>query len=84
MQDRDIVVAIGSQAPMGLVDLHRYPGGRLARRCGAIGIGDMTLEAATVKLMYLLATCASTDEVRGALGRPIAGEITVDPPAGTA
>ncbi len=76
--ERDIVVAIGSQAPLGLVDLHRYPGGRLARRCGAIGIGDMTLEAATVKLMYLLATCRSSDELREALVDPIAGEITVD------
>ena len=71
------VVAVGSQAGQGRVDLGRYAGGRLARNAGAHGTGDMTLEAATVKLMYLLATLDSAAEVGEALTVPIAGELSV-------
>lgn len=74
-----VVVAVGSQARSGSVDLHRYVGGRLARDSGAVGIGDMTIEAATVKLMYLLGTLDSAEEVRNALATPIAGEIAIVP-----
>jgi L-asparaginase len=70
------VVAIGSQSPSANVDLERYAGGRLAQQCGAIGIGDMTIEAATVKLMYLCGTFDSPRKIQRELLRPIAGEIT--------
>ena len=73
---RGIVVAIASQARNGRVDLERYAGGRLAREAGAIGIGDMTIEAALVKLMYLLGTVDSVEAVREGIGTPIAGEIS--------
>ena len=76
LTDSGKLVAIGSQSPNGRVDLDRYSGGRLAREAGAIGIGDMTLEAATVKLMYLFGTLDSVDEVRKAMPVPIAGELT--------
>ena len=72
------VVAIGSQASHGAVDLDRYAGGRLARQSGAIGTGDMTLEAASVKLMYLLGTERDPGRVRARMGVPLAGELTVD------
>lgn len=71
-----IVVAIGSQSMHGRVDLSRYAGGRLAAEAGAVGAGDMTVEAAVVKLMYLLATCGGPLEVKARLGVPIAGEVT--------
>lgn len=71
------IVAIGSQSPNANVDLARYAGGRLAQECGAIGIGDMTIEAAVVKLMYLAGTLDSPADIAGALHLPIAGEITV-------
>lgn len=70
------VVAIGSQSPSASVDLTRYSGGRLAQEAGAIGIGDMTVQAAAVKLMYLSAVLDSPDAVKEALVKPIAGEIT--------
>ncbi len=70
------VVAIGSQSPNAAVDLTRYTGGRLALELGAIGTGDMTLQAATVKLMHLVSTLETTEEIRRALPVPIAGEIT--------
>jgi L-asparaginase len=71
------IVAVGSQAAHGGVDLMRYAGGRLARECGAIGTGDMTLEAAAVKLMYLLGTVEDPREIKRRLMVPIAGELTV-------
>lgn len=71
-----IVVAIGSQSMHGRVDLQLYAGGRLAADAGAVGIGDMTVEAASVKLMYLLGTYGSAAEVRARLLVPLAGEVT--------
>jgi len=70
------VVALATTATHGGVDLSRYAGGRLAKECGAVGVGDMTLEAAAVKLMYLLGTYDGADEVRARLAQPIAGELT--------
>jgi L-asparaginase len=70
------VVAIGSQSPSASVDLTRYSGGRLAQEGGATGIGDMTTQAAAVKLMYLSAILDSPDAVKKALLVPIAGEIS--------
>lgn len=72
-----VVVAIGSQSSHGTVDLGLYAGGRLAAEAGAVGIRDMTVEAAAVKLMYLLGTCRDRAEVRSRLTVPIAGEVTV-------
>ena len=75
--DAGKVVAIGSQSLAGKADLDRYAGGRLARETGAVSTGDMTLEAASVKLMYLLGSLESTERVREAVGSSIAGEMTV-------
>lgn len=69
------VVAIASQAGHGCVDLGAYVGGRLALEMGAVGTGDMTVEAAAVKLMYLLASTESRQAVQAALCEPIAGEV---------
>ncbi|MFN7966984.1 MAG: asparaginase [Acidobacteriota bacterium] len=72
-----VVVAIGSQVQHGRVDLMHYAGGRLASDVGAVGIEDMTLEAATVKLMYLLGTLTDVAAVKEQLRVPIAGEMTL-------
>ncbi len=76
LTDSGIVVAIGSQSLHGRVNLARYAGGRLAMDAGAVGIADMTIEAASVKLMYLLDTCKGPDEIKARLCVPIAGEVT--------
>lgn len=73
--DAGTVVAVGSQAGNGRVDLERYAGGRLLRDAGAVGTDDMTIEAATVKLMYLCGTLADRARVAGELTRPLAGEV---------
>ena len=74
--DAGKVVAIASQSPSANVDLQRYAGGRLAFEAGAVSTGDMTLEAATVKLMYLAGSLDSADAIRAAIPVPIAGEIS--------
>jgi L-asparaginase len=76
LTEAGIVVAIGSQSMHGRVDMSRYAGGRLAMEAGAVGTADMTVEAAAVKLMYLLATAGGPDEVRSRLCVPIAGEVS--------
>lgn len=78
LREAGVVVAIGSQSLHGRVDLQRYAGGRLAMDAGAVGIADMTVEAAAVKLMYLLATCKGPDEIRERLTVPLAGEVTAN------
>lgn len=75
--DAGKVVAVGSQSPNGRVNLDRYAGGQLLKEMGAVGIGDMTLPAALVKLMYLTAVEDSPELVRRRMPVPIAGEITV-------
>ncbi len=70
------VVAVGSQSPHGRVRLERYEAGRRARDAGAVGIGDMTIEAAAVKLMYLLGTHGDPEIVRRKMAVPLAGEIS--------
>ncbi len=71
-----VVVAIVCPSLHGQVDLDAYAGGRRARAAGAVGAGDMTLEACATKLMYLIGSGASPEEIRQRLPVPLAGEIT--------
>ncbi|MBO9541360.1 asparaginase [bacterium] len=70
------VVAIASQAMSGAVDLDLYECGARAAQAGAVSCGDMTVEAATVKLMFLLGQLGSAQRAAKNLGVPLAGEIT--------
>ena len=65
-----------SQASSGGVDLSRYAGGRLAAESGAVGIGDMTVEAAVVKMMYLAGSGLSPQQVAAQLTLDLAGEVS--------
>ena len=70
------IVAICSQALRGAVDLALYECGRLAAHAGAVSCGDMTVEAASVKLMFLLGQLDSPAKVVKNLIVPLAGEIS--------
>lgn len=72
--DAGVPVALMSQCARGTVDLTAYEGGRAALDAGALPTGAMTLEAATVKLMYLLAQGGSLPELRKRYTTDIAGE----------
>jgi L-asparaginase len=72
--DAGVAVVLHTQCLSGTVDLGAYENGRAALEAGAMCGGAMTLEAATVKLMYLLGHGLDGDGVRGAWGRDLAGE----------
>lgn len=72
--DAGVTVAMMSQCDRGTVDLRAYEGGRAALDAGALPTGSMTVEAATVKLMHLLAQSGSTDDLRALFLEDLAGE----------
>ncbi|MEI8257006.1 MAG: asparaginase [Deltaproteobacteria bacterium] len=75
----DVPVVVASQCARGLVDLNRYRGGAAARDAGAIGAGDMTVEAALTKLMITLGRAGESGHVetaREAFAHAWAGEMT--------
>lgn len=69
-----VAVVLHSQCLRGAVDLGAYEGGRAALEAGAIGTGAMTVEAATVKLMWLLGQGLTGQALRAAFAVDLAGE----------
>jgi L-asparaginase len=72
--DAGVPVVVASQCSRGTVDLGAYEGGRAALDAGAMSPGAMTTEAATVKLMHLLAQGLGGDALRAAYAADLAGE----------
>lgn len=73
-RDRFIPVFVVSQCLRGRVELGRYGGGASAEASGAISAGDMTTEAALVKMMIGMGRFGTGSELRAFLERDIAGE----------
>lgn len=75
--ERGKLVALCSQALTGNVDLTLYESGQRALQAGALACADMTVEAAVVKLMYLLGRFGEqTAKVPPAFHISLAGELT--------
>ena len=74
--DKNILVYLGSQSPHGVTDLNIYACGRGAQDAGALSLGDMTTEAALVKLMVLLGNEDELDIVRRLMDESLAGELS--------
>lgn len=72
--DAGVPVALQSQCLRGTVSLHSYQGGRAALDSGALSTGAMTLEAAVVKLMYLIGQGLSGDGLAAAYATDLSGE----------
>jgi L-asparaginase len=77
--DRGVDVLIVTQSQSGTVDLSLYENGAALADAGAIGGGDMTIEAALVKTMHALGRFPGDDAPgrsarRAYLERDIAGE----------
>ncbi len=74
---KGIPVVITSQCLYGGVDLSLYACGEAAAQAGALSAGDMTSEAALLKLKCLIArTGGDYARIAAGLGEPWAGEIT--------
>lgn len=76
--DKGLIVLNVTQCNSGSVIQGRYETSQGLEKIGVISGGDMTTEAATTKLMYLLGKGMSTAEVKKALQVSIAGELTVN------
>lgn len=74
--DRDIVIVNVSQCRHGEVFQTEYATGRALHDAGIVSGGDMTIEAALTKLMYLFDHCETVDHVKQEIGRNLVGEIT--------
>jgi L-asparaginase len=73
---RGVVVVVVTQCLSGTVDLDAYATGSALARAGAVGGGDMTVEAALTKLFYLLGAGREPDEVRELVAQDLRGELT--------
>lgn len=73
---KGVVVAVVSGAEHGAVDLGLYEGGRRAAAAGAVSAGDLTAEAAVVKMMCALGRAADPLRAAGLFRRDWAGEST--------
>lgn len=65
-----------TQCHGGSVEMGLYETSREMRALGVISGRDITSEASVTKLMHLLGSCSSREEVIRCLDKPMAGEIT--------
>lgn len=69
-------VVVASQCHEARVRLGHYETGEVLTRAGAVGAGDMTLEALYTKIVFLLSQGLRGAGLSDAVGRDIAGEVT--------
>jgi L-asparaginase len=74
--EKDIIVLDVTQCSRGSVELGRYQTSRTLLEAGVISGYDITTEAATTKLMILLAQDLSTNEIKMLLNKSLKGEIS--------
>ena len=73
---KDIIILNITQCEGGSVEQGKYETSSAFNKIGVISGKDMTFEAATTKLMYLLGTDLSSAEIKDCLQKPLRGEIT--------
>lgn len=74
--EKNIILLNISQCEGGAVDQGKYETSSAFNKIGVINGADMTYEAAVAKLMYLLGTDLSTQEIKACLQKSLRGEIT--------
>ncbi len=74
--ERGVAVIVSSQCTTGRVSPGRYRNSALLRDAGAVFTEDMTLEAATIKAMWMLAQGADLATFQADFARPLVGECS--------
>ena len=75
--ERGIIVLDVTQCSRGSVELGRYHTSRTLLESGVVSGYDITTEAATTKLMILMAQDLSNEEIKMLLNKSLKGEITL-------
>lgn len=74
--EKEIPIIVLSQCNQGRTQMKLYQVGVQALEAGAIPGGDMTLEAAATKLMWILAYTKDMKKIRQLFSTNVAGEVT--------
>jgi L-asparaginase len=74
---RGIYILNVSQCSKGSVEMGTYEASMPIKNAGVLNGGDITIEAAITKMMYVLGNYSDSDDIKEKLQNNIAGELTV-------